>query len=354
MSNLVLQNKQTNKYFMCSAIAEAKCHFENLNTRRFWEFALEKIRSIEKFENLKDTQNFYIKDADFLNNHPMIKSKKIGTEELMTKIVTDIKNNNFYQAFQRDPNSLADMPNIAIVSIIMRQKSKGRTFIRFNNDFISFVSKIKSYTTVNKKSLLECKSNEIYDLFKLLKKWEKAFPKEQEHWNKEDKRGIFEITIKAIRHHFNIQNGSLTSNIALTRSLKRKCQQINEYKDIQVGLKIIKINNKTVGYRFEIESMQQITTTSKPMQQAITTLKPMQQATITQRMMKFKIKGKAVMVLRDQYSQNEIEAGLFVLEKYDPKQITSSNLSFLIGIIQNQTGKKYISPRVKNNVNHDG
>jgi hypothetical protein len=30
----------------------------------------------------------------------------------MTKIVTDIKNNNFYQAFQRDPNSLADMPNI--------------------------------------------------------------------------------------------------------------------------------------------------------------------------------------------------------------------------------------------------
>jgi hypothetical protein len=134
MSNLVLQNKQTNKYFMCSAIAEAKCHFENLNTRRFWEFALEKIRSIEKFENLKDTQNFYIKDADFLNNHPMIKSKKIGTEELMTKIVTDIKNNNFYQAFQRDPNSLADMPNIAIVSIIMRQKSKGRTFIRFNKN----------------------------------------------------------------------------------------------------------------------------------------------------------------------------------------------------------------------------
>jgi hypothetical protein len=90
MSDLVLENKQLNKYFVSSAIAEAKCHFENLNSRRFWEFALEKIRSVEK---LTSTQNFYIKDEDFLNNHPMIKSKKIGTEKVMTKIVADIKKN---------------------------------------------------------------------------------------------------------------------------------------------------------------------------------------------------------------------------------------------------------------------
>jgi hypothetical protein len=317
MSDLVLKNKQLNKYFVSSAIAEAKCHFENLNSRRFWEFALEKIRSVEK---LTSTQKFYIKDEDFLNNHPMIKSKKNGTEKIMTKIVTTIKKNNFYQAFQSNP--LIDTPNIAIVSVITRQKSKGQTFVRLNQDFINFVLRTKSYTSIDKNKLLQCKTNKVYDLFKLLKKWEKAFPKKQKYWNEKDKRGVFKITTQAIRNHLHVSNENLQTNIALTRNLKSKCKQINEYNDIQVIIQIIKINNKTVGYRFEIKP-------NKP------------QTTIIQRMMRFKIKGKAVVGLRAQYSDDEIEAGLFILEGYDPNQITSSNFSFLIGVIQNQTGRKY-------------
>ncbi|WP_138120292.1 hypothetical protein [Bathymodiolus heckerae thiotrophic gill symbiont] len=67
---LILESKQINKYFVSSAIAEAKCHFKNLNTRRFWQFALEKIRSSKK---MTATQNFYVKDEDFLNNHSIIR-----------------------------------------------------------------------------------------------------------------------------------------------------------------------------------------------------------------------------------------------------------------------------------------
>ncbi|MBW5291185.1 MAG: hypothetical protein Rsou_0322 [Candidatus Ruthia sp. Asou_11_S2] len=182
----VLESKQINKYFVTSATAEAKCHFKNLNTRRFWEFALEKIRSSKK---IIATQNFYVKDEDFLNNHPMIKSVKKGTEEIMTEIVDDIEANNFYKAFAR--SVFEKRPRIAIISIIVRDSKKGQTVIRLNQDFINFVNtklnrfKEPVYVPIAKTPLLKCKTNEIYDFFMLLKKWERAFPKKQKDWNEE-------------------------------------------------------------------------------------------------------------------------------------------------------------------------
>lgn len=327
MSNLTLKNNQINKYRINNAIVIARCHFKNLNTRRFWDFALERIGTLEKMHS---TQNFYINDDDFFNNHSMIKSKKISKEKIMQNIINDIKDNNFYQAFQMNP--IQGTPNISIASVITREKIYQRTFIRFNKDFVDFANQkkvktkdnaeISSYTELSKDKLLKCKNNEIYDFYKLLKR--------TQH------KGVLEVTIKTIRYHFVIPKDKLKSTYSLTQNLKRKCRQINEYKDIKVFFETIKINNKTVGYRFKIKPNKP--QSNKP-QKKPQSNKP--QATIIQRMMRFKIKGKAVVRLKSQYSDNEIEAGLFVLEGYDPNQITSSNFSFLIGVIQNQTGRKY-------------
>ncbi|SFV87509.1 hypothetical protein MNB_SUP05-SYMBIONT-5-126 [hydrothermal vent metagenome] len=64
----ILKNNQINQYRINNALVVARCHFENLNSRIFWDFALEKIGTLKE---MSSTQNFYINDDDFLNNHPM-------------------------------------------------------------------------------------------------------------------------------------------------------------------------------------------------------------------------------------------------------------------------------------------
>ena len=341
----VLESKQINKYFVISAIAEAKCHFKNLNTRRFWEFALEKMRSSQK---MIATQNFYVKDEDFLNNHPMIKSRQKGTEKVMAEIVDDIESNNFYKAFTS--SVFIKRPRIAIVSIIVRDPKEGRTVIRLNQDFINFTNswlgknKKPVYVPIEKVPLLKCKTNEIYDFFMLLKKWGQNRPqtkksKEERKINKNiskkfEKYGVFESPSETIRNHLHMPNENQLSSTALTRNLKSKCKQINIYDDIQVTVETIKINNKTAGYHFEIMPVKEVKEVKVANHQS--------DNGVIGLLMWFGITGKASSNILGQYSLDEIKAAIEPFKNKNIDNIKFSRFAYLTGILKKQTNRKYV------------
>lgn len=142
------------------------------------------------------------------------------------------------------------------------------------------------------------------------------------------------MTSEAIRNHLHIPDESQLSSTALTQDLKRKIKQINEYGDIQIVIQVVKINNKTAGYHFEITPVKAV--------KAVKAVNHQSENGVIGLLIWLGIKGKASSNILRQYSQDEIKTAIEPLKSKNPDEITSSKFAFLTGILSRQTGRKYV------------